>query len=121
MDALDMALWLVAAAVSGGLLALAAWQFWNHWRLDMRIAACDPGLLSSELYKVETSTDAPAGSVILPYVPVRMVSTRAVHGGVENEPASGGVEGEPMSGSVPTSAGRDRGAGEKNGDYRQSQ
>lgn len=70
-------MWLVVLAITAGLMAVAAWQLWNHWRLDARIAECDPGLLSSELYKVETSTDAPAGSMVLPYIPVRVVSTSA--------------------------------------------
>tara|TARA_B100001750_G_scaffold248587_1_gene281912 strand:- start:10215 stop:10499 length:285 start_codon:yes stop_codon:yes gene_type:complete len=73
VDEVDLVLWLVAAAITFGLIIIAGWQIWIHNQLDERIAACDPGLLSSVSHKVETSTDAPQGSVIVPYVPVQMV------------------------------------------------
>jgi len=66
-------LWMVAAAITIGLILVAGWQVWIHSQLDARIAACDPGLLSSVSHKVETSTDAPVGSVVVPYVPVQLV------------------------------------------------
>jgi hypothetical protein len=69
----DIVLWMVAAAITVGLILVAGWQVWIHSQLDARIAACDPGLLSSVSHKVETSTDAPVGSVIVPYVPVQLV------------------------------------------------
>lgn len=69
----DIVLWMVAAAITVGLILVAGWQVWIHSQLDARIAACDPGLLSSVSHKVETSTDAPVGSVVVPYVPVQLV------------------------------------------------
>ena len=69
----EFVLWLVAAAITVGLILVAGWQVWIHSQLDARIAACDPGLLSSVSHKVETSTDAPVGSVVVPYVPVHLV------------------------------------------------
>ncbi len=70
-------LWLVAAVITFGLIIIAAWQIWIHHKLDERIAACDPALLSSVSHRVETSTDAPMGSVVVPYVPVQMVQITA--------------------------------------------
>ncbi|MDP7043455.1 MAG: hypothetical protein QF807_05505 [Candidatus Thalassarchaeaceae archaeon] len=78
MDEVDFVLWLVAAAITIGLVIIAAWQIWVHHQLDERIAACDPALLSSVSHRVETSTDAPAGSVVVPYVPVQMVQVTAI-------------------------------------------
>ncbi|DAC50744.1 MAG TPA: hypothetical protein HA340_03130 [Candidatus Thalassarchaeaceae archaeon] len=78
MDEVDFVLWLVAAAITIGLVIIAAWQIWIHHQLDERIADCDPALLSSVSHRVETSTDAPAGSVVVPYVPVQMVQVAAI-------------------------------------------
>ncbi|HJM87244.1 MAG: hypothetical protein QF479_07825 [Candidatus Poseidoniaceae archaeon] len=75
MDGVDLVLWLIAATITFGLMIVAGWQIWIHHKLDERIAACDPALLSSVSHKVETSTDAPLGSVVVPYVPVQMVQT----------------------------------------------
>jgi|TARA_B110000116_G_scaffold252889_1_gene249168 hypothetical protein len=69
----DIVLWMLAAAITVGLILVAGWQVWIHSQLDARIAACDPGLLSSVSHKVETSTDAPIGSVVVPYVPVQLI------------------------------------------------
>lgn len=69
----DIVLWMIAAAITVGLVLVAGWQVWIHSQLDARIAACDPGLLSSVSHKVEISTDAPIGSVVVPYVPVQLV------------------------------------------------
>lgn len=69
----EIVLWMVAATITVGLIIVAGWQVWIHSQLDARIAACDPGLLSSVSHKVETSTDAPVGSVVVPYVPVQLV------------------------------------------------
>ncbi len=69
----EIVLWMVAAAITVGLILVAGWQVWIHSQLDARIVACDPGLLSSVSHKVETSTDAPVGSVVVPYVPVQLV------------------------------------------------
>ena len=73
MDEVDLVLWLVAAVITFGLMVVAGWQVWIHQQLDERIASCDPSLLSSVSHKVETSTDAPQGSAVVPYVPVQMV------------------------------------------------
>tara|TARA_Y100000294_G_C8318274_1_gene241598 strand:- start:43 stop:324 length:282 start_codon:yes stop_codon:yes gene_type:complete len=78
VDEVDFVLWLVAAAITIGLVIIAAWQIWIHNQLDERIADCDPALLSSVSHRVETSTDAPAGSVVVPYVPVQMVQVAAI-------------------------------------------
>jgi hypothetical protein len=77
VDEVDLVLWLVAAVITFGLIIIAAWQIWIHHKLDERIAACDPALLSSVSHRVETSTDAPMGSVVVPYVPVQMVQITA--------------------------------------------
>tara|TARA_Y100000588_G_scaffold333704_1_gene372736 strand:+ start:687 stop:968 length:282 start_codon:yes stop_codon:yes gene_type:complete len=76
MDEVDLVLWLIAAAITFGLMMMAGWQIWIHHKLDERIDACDPSLLSSVSHRVETSTDAPHGSVIVPYVPVQMVNVK---------------------------------------------
>lgn len=75
----DFVLWMVAAAITMGLILVAGWQVWIHSQLDARIANCDPGLLSSVSHRVETSTDAPVGSVVVPYVPVQMVPIKALN------------------------------------------
>jgi len=72
-------LWLVAAAITICLAIVAGWQVWIHSQLDARIAACDPGLLSSVSHKVERTTAAPAGSVVVPYVPVQLVPLNALN------------------------------------------
>ena len=77
MEPAEFILWLIAAALTLGLATLAVWQVWAHRRLDERVAACDPSLLSSLTHKVEASTDAPSGSAVVPYVPVHMVALQA--------------------------------------------
>ena len=79
----DIVLWMVAAAITVGLILVAGWQVWIHSQLDARIAACDPGLLSSVSHKVETSTDAPVGSVVVPYVPVQLVPLNVLNTPIE--------------------------------------
>ena len=69
----DLLLWMVAAAITFGLVVLSGWQIWIHKQIDERISACDPTLLGSVTHKIETSTDAPVGSVVVPYVPVQMI------------------------------------------------
>jgi hypothetical protein len=82
----EFILWLFATALTVGLIALASWQVWTHRRLDERIAVCDPSLLSSVSHKVETTTDAPPGSVVVPYVPVQMVAIAALGGQPQRTP-----------------------------------
>ncbi len=77
----DIVLWLVALTITLGLCLIALWQLWVHRRLDERIANCDPTLLSSVSHKVETSTDAPPGSQLVPFVPVQMIPLESISGG----------------------------------------
>lgn len=104
----DFILWLFATALGVGLIALASWQVWTHRRLDERIAACDPSLLSSVSHKVETTTDAPSGSVVVPYVPVQMVAIAAL-GGPQSQPQRTPILQQPGEKSVALPAPSNRG------------
>ena len=70
--------WLFALVTTGGLFALAWWQYNIHKELDTRLSRCDATLITSLQHKVEVVTDAPVGSMLVPYVPVQLIQQQAV-------------------------------------------
>ena len=70
--------WLFALVTTGGLFALAWWQYNIHKELDTRLSRCDATLITSLQHKVEVVTDAPVGSMLVPYVPVQLVEQQTV-------------------------------------------
>jgi hypothetical protein len=69
--------WLFALVATGGLFALALWQYNVHTELDNRLSRCDATLITSLQHRIEVVTDAPAGSMLVPYVPVQLVELQA--------------------------------------------
>ncbi len=59
--------WLLAAIVLLGNAAAVIWFLRRRSALAARIDACDPGLLNDPGVRIETITDAPDGSMILPH------------------------------------------------------
>ncbi len=73
MDGGDVFGWLVLFAILT-IVGLICWWQWNAYvTLDQKIEHGDEALLHDAATKVETVLDAPAGSVIVPYVPAQMV------------------------------------------------
>jgi cytoskeletal protein RodZ len=73
MDGGDVFGWLVLLAILAIVGALCWWQWQAYVTLDQKIERSDESLLHDSATKVETILDAPAGSVIVPYVPAQMV------------------------------------------------
>mgnify|MGYP006915943136 FL=1 len=70
--------WLMAVVATGALFALALWQYNVHRELDARLSHCDATLITSLQHRIEVVTDAPVGSMLVPYVPVQLVELQAV-------------------------------------------
>ena len=70
--------WLFAIVTTGGLFTLALWQYNIHKKLDTRLSRCDATLITSLQHKVEVVTDAPVGSMLVPYVPVQLIQQQAI-------------------------------------------
>jgi len=70
--------WLMAVVATGALFALALWQYNVHRELDARLSRCDATLITSLQHRIEVVTDAPVGSMLVPYVPVQLVELQAV-------------------------------------------
>ena len=96
---------MVAASIAIGLILVAGWQVWVHSQLDRRISECDPSLLSSVSHKVETSIDSPAGSMVVPYVPIQLAAItgnqvmQPMLNNPNNHQHQQGNENQPMLGS----------------------
>ena len=70
--------WLFALIATGCLFALALWQYNVHRELDARLSRCDATLITSLQHRIEVVTDAPVGSMLVPYVPVQLVEQQTV-------------------------------------------
>ena len=89
--------WLFALIATGCLFALALWQYNVHRELDARLSRCDATLITSLQHRIEVVTDAPVGSMLVPYVPVQLVEQRTVQqpAALPQPPAARLIEGGP--------------------------
>ncbi len=80
--------WFLVLALTGVIALVGWWQWKAYVTLDQRIDQMDATLLESAGTRVEKVLDAPAGSVVVPYVastlvPVQQVPTQMVTPAVE--------------------------------------
>ncbi len=65
--------WMFVILFTGLICAIGWWQWKSYATLDRRIDSMDPSLLDSAGTRIEKVLDAPAGSVVVPYVAATMV------------------------------------------------
>ena len=65
--------WFVVLLLTGVIGLIAWWQWKSYATLDRRIDSMDSSLLDSAGTRIEKVLDAPAGSVVVPYVAATMV------------------------------------------------
>ena len=75
--------WFLVLFLTGVIVLIGWWQWKSYVTLDQRIDRMDATLLDSAGTRVEKVLDAPAGSVVVPYVastlvPVQQVPTQVV-------------------------------------------
>ncbi len=70
----DFVAWGCAGFVVLTIVAYVVFEVLKRWRVVLRLAALDESLLSDGGVTVETITDAPSGSAIVPGVPAELVS-----------------------------------------------
>ena len=75
--------WFLVLALTGVIALVGWWQWKAYVTLDQRIDQMDATLLESAGTRVEKVLDAPAGSIVVPYVastlvPVQQVPTQMV-------------------------------------------
>ena len=65
--------WFLVLVLTGIIILIGWWQWKSYVTLDQRIEQLDPTLLDSAGTRVEKVLDAPAGSVVVPYVASTLV------------------------------------------------
>ena len=70
--------WFLVLALTGIIGIIGWWQWKSYVTLDQRIEQLDPTLLDSAGTRVEKVLDAPAGSVVVPYVASTVVPVQQV-------------------------------------------
>ena len=65
--------WFLVLVLTGIIVLIGWWQWKSYVTLDQRIEQLDPTLLDSAGTRVEKVLDAPAGSVVVPYVASTLV------------------------------------------------
>ena len=65
--------WFLVLFLTGIIVLIGWWQWKSYVTLDQRIEQLDPTLLDSAGTRVEKVLDAPAGSVVVPYVASTLV------------------------------------------------
>ena len=65
--------WFLVLFLTGIIVLIGWWQWKSYVTLDQRIEQLDPALLDSAGTRVEKVLDAPAGSVVVPYVASTLV------------------------------------------------
>jgi hypothetical protein len=75
--------WFLVLLLTGVIFLIGWWQWKSYVTLDQRIEQMDATLLESAGTRVEKVLDAPAGSVVVPYVastlvPVQQITTTTV-------------------------------------------
>ncbi len=66
MASQDLVSWTCSAIVLTALLAYITFEVVKRWRVGLRIAGLDEGLLQDDGVSVEVITDAPKGSIVVP-------------------------------------------------------
>ena len=70
--------WFLVLILTGVIVLIGWWQWKSYVTLDQRIEQMDVTLLESAGTRVENVLDAPAGSVVVPYVASTLVHTQPV-------------------------------------------
>ena len=70
--------WLLVLSLTGAICFVGWWQWKSYVTLDQRIEQMDETLLDSAGTRVEKVLDAPAGSVVVPYVASTLVPVQQV-------------------------------------------
>ena len=81
--------WFLVLALTGIIGIIGWWQWKSYVTLDQRIEQLDPTLLDSAGTRVEKVLDAPAGSVVVPYIASTLVPVQRVPAMVEPSPSDG--------------------------------
>ena len=84
--------WFLVLLLTGVVFFIGWWQWKSYVTLDQRIEQMDSTLLDSAGTRVEKVLDAPAGSVVVPYVastlvPVQQIPTVVATPPLEQSPA----------------------------------
>ena len=67
---------LVGLFFTGIIGAIAWWQWHSYATLDRRIEERDATLIDSVGTRIEKVLDAPQGSVVVPFIPAKVVETQ---------------------------------------------
>ena len=70
--------WFLVLFLTGIIVLIGWWQWKSYVTLDQRIDRMDATLLDSAGTRVEKVLDAPAGSVVVPYVASTLVPVQQV-------------------------------------------
>ena len=70
--------WFLVLFLTGIIVLIGWWQWKSYITLDQRIDRMDATLLDSAGTRVEKVLDAPAGSVVVPYVASTLVPVQQV-------------------------------------------
>ena len=70
--------WFLVLALTGVICFVGWWQWKSYVTLDQRIEQMDETLLDSAGTRVEKVLDAPAGSMVVPYVASTLVPVQQV-------------------------------------------
>ncbi len=70
--------WFLVLALTGVIVFVGWWQWKSYVTLDRRIEQMDETLLDSAGTRVEKVLDAPAGSMVVPYVASTLVPVQQV-------------------------------------------
>ena len=70
--------WLLVLSLTGAICFVGWWQWKSYVTLDQRIEQMDETLLDSAGTRVEKVLDAPAGSMVVPYVASTLVPVQQV-------------------------------------------
>ena len=70
--------WLLVLSLTGAICFVGWWQWKSYVTLDQRIEQMDETVLDSAGTRVEKVLDAPAGSMVVPYVASTLVPVQQV-------------------------------------------
>ena len=70
--------WFLVLSLTGAICFVGWWQWKSYVTLDQRIEQMDETLLDSAGTRVEKVLDAPAGSMVVPYVASTLVPVQQV-------------------------------------------
>jgi hypothetical protein len=65
MVAQSLVTWVCSAVILVVLLAMVVFEVLKRWRVGLRLASLDEGLLEDDGVSIDTITDAPKGSQVI--------------------------------------------------------